>query len=84
MKHAFELLVDHLLEGGFFLQEAVEILERTMITRTLERMGGNCSAASKALGIHRNTLQKKIVEFKLERKAPQRVKSALRRAKSAS
>jgi len=80
MKQSFDRLVDDLIDKGFFLEQAVEILERTLITRTLERTGGNCSAASKLLGIHRNTLQKKMLDFKLERKPPQRVKAAARRA----
>jgi DNA-binding NtrC family response regulator len=89
MKHTFEGLVEHLMKGGFFLEEAVEILEKTLIIRTLERTGGNRSAASKALGIHRNTLQKKMHNFKLDmarpkRKPPQRVKKAASRAASAS
>ena len=46
MKPTFDSLVDHLMGGGFFLEEAVEILEKTFITRALERTGGNCSAAS--------------------------------------
>ena len=29
----FDQLIDHLMEGGFFLQEAVEILEKGMIER---------------------------------------------------
>jgi DNA-binding NtrC family response regulator len=84
MKQSFEGMVDHLIEGGFFLEEAVELLERTFITRTLERTGGNCSAASKLLGIHRNTLKKKVMEFKLERKAPQKVRRSVRKAASGS
>jgi DNA-binding NtrC family response regulator len=87
MKHTFDDLVDHLMKGGFFLEEAVEILEKTLIIRTLERTGGNRSAASKLLGIHRNTLQKKTHDFELDtpkRKPPQRVKKAARRAASAS
>ena len=89
MKQTFEALVDHLIAGGFFLQEAVEILEKTYIARALERANGNRSAASKALGIHRNTLQRKLLEFKMDeaapkRKPPRRVKSAARsRAASA-
>ena len=79
MKQSFDRLVDDLLDKGFFLEQAVEILERTLITRTLERTGGNRSAASKLLGIHRNTLQKKMLDFKLERKPPQKVKTAARR-----
>jgi DNA-binding NtrC family response regulator len=32
----------------------------------MERTDGNRLAASKLLGIHRNTLQRKITEYKLE------------------
>jgi len=84
MQNTFEGLVDHLLDSGFFLEEAVEILEKTLIIRALDRTRGNCSAASKLLGIHRNTLQKKMLDFKLERKPPLRIKVAGRRAVSAS
>ena len=84
MKQTFEGLVDHLINGGFFLEEAVEILERTFITRALERTGGNRSAASKLLGIHRNTLQRKLLEFKLERKPIQKAKPRARRAAAGS
>jgi DNA-binding NtrC family response regulator len=65
MKEKFEDLVDHLVGNGFFLQEVVELIEKTLIERTLERTGGNRSAASKALGIHRNTLQRKMTEYQL-------------------
>jgi len=80
MKQSFDRLVDDLLDKGFFLEQAVEILERTLITRTLERTGGNRSAASKLLGIHRNTLQKKMLDFKLERKPPRKAPAAARRS----
>jgi len=65
MKDKFDGLVDHLLNGGIFLQQAVEVLEKNMIQGALERNGRNQSAASKALGIHRNTLQRKMVEYNL-------------------
>jgi DNA-binding NtrC family response regulator len=42
-----------------------------MIQRALDRSRGNQSAASKLLGIHRNTLQRKMVEYGLgERRKP--------------
>ncbi len=66
MKDNFEGLVQRLLNGGVFLEEAVEILERGMIEGALGRNAGNQSAASKQLGIHRNTLQRKMQEFGLE------------------
>ncbi len=72
MKETFEKLVDHLLENGFFMEEAVEILEKTLIARAVERTDGNRSAASKLLGIHRNTLQRKIIEYKLGDQRPRK------------
>jgi DNA-binding NtrC family response regulator len=85
MKEHFESLVEHLIENGFFLEEAVEILEKTLIQRALAGTTGNRSAASKLLGIHRNTLQRKMVEYKLgeprvRRKPARRVQSARKRA----
>ena len=65
MKEKFDGLVEHLFKGNIFLPEAIEILERSMIHRALEGCGGNQSAASKQLGIHRNTLQRKMSEYGL-------------------
>lgn len=68
MKEEFEHLVDYLLDNGFFLQQAVGLLEQTLIGKAMERSGGNRTAASKLLGIHRNTLQKKIEGYELEQR----------------
>ena len=87
MKEQFDGLVDHLIERGFFLEEAIEILERTFIERTLARTKGKRSAASKALGIHRNTLQRKMIEYQLGksrvRRKPLRAERGERRKASA-
>jgi len=83
MKKEFEALVDHLMGNGFFLEEVTELLEKTLIERTLERTGGNRSAASKLLGIHRNTLQRKLAEYQLgarkARRKPVRTEARTRR-----
>jgi len=83
MKKEFEALVDHLMGNGFFLEEVTELLEKTLIERTLERTGGNRSAASKLLGIHRNTLQRKLAEYQLgarkTRRKPVRTEGRTRR-----
>ena len=65
MKNGFDQLVEHLLNGGLFLQQAVEILEKSMIQGALEHNRGNQCAASKQLGIHRNTLQRKMVTYEM-------------------
>ena len=73
MKTIEELAVK-LLDSGFFMEEAVELLEKGMITGALVRTEGNQSEASKVLGIHRNTLQRKMTEYKIDgrRKKPVR------------
>ncbi|MGA2275847.1 MAG: helix-turn-helix domain-containing protein [Bryobacteraceae bacterium] len=66
MKNEFDGLVARLLNGGVFLTDAVGLLERSMIEAALGHSKGNQSAASKQLGIHRNTLQRKALEYGLE------------------
>ncbi len=65
MKERFDALVQNLLDGNIFLEEAIEVLEKSMIEGALKRTQGNQSTASKHLGIHRNTLQRKMVEYDL-------------------
>jgi len=76
MKERFDGLIDQLLQSNIFLPQAIELLERSMIQRALEQCGGNQSAASKQLGIHRNTLQRKMQEFELENGRPRRKPAA--------
>ena len=62
----------------------MEILEKTMISRTLVKTKGNRSAAAKALGIHRNTLQRKITTYALEQnRKPVRSEQGRRRRSKA-
>lgn len=82
MKESFDALIDHLVGGGFFLEEAVEILEKGMIARALEKTNHNQSEASKVLGIHRNTLQRKMTQFQIDGKHPRRKPLARARAVS--
>ena len=65
MKERFDGLVEHLLDGQLFLQQAIEILEKSMIQGALVRNHGNQCAAAKQLGIHRNTLNRKMMAYEL-------------------
>ena len=76
MKERFDGLIDQLLQSNIFLPQAIELLERSMIQRALEQSGGNQCAASKQLGIHRNTLQRKMQEYELEIGRPRRKPAA--------
>jgi DNA-binding NtrC family response regulator len=65
MKNEFDGLIEYLLKNNIFMQEAIELLERKMIGSALTQNEGNQSATSKQLGIHRNTLQRKMLEYEL-------------------
>ena len=65
-----------MLGGNISLEDAVEILERSMIEGALALNRGNHSAASKQLGIHRNTLQRKLTEYGLGNTRPRRKPAA--------
>ncbi len=60
------------MKSGLFLEQAVEILEKSMIERALQETGANQSEASKMLGIHRNTLQRKMVAYDIDGRRPRR------------
>jgi transcriptional regulator with PAS, ATPase and Fis domain len=72
MKERFDGQVEHLLDGQLFLQQAIEILEKSMIQGALVRNHGNQCAAAKQLGIHRNTLNRKMVAYELGGARPRR------------
>jgi DNA-binding NtrC family response regulator len=65
MKERFDRLDGLAAEllGKVKMEDAVELLERSMIQLALEQSEGNQSAASRQLRIHRNTLQRKMVEY---------------------
>ena len=66
MKDQLESLVGMMVERGILLDEAVHEFEKKFIKRVLDRLNGNQSRAAKILGIHRNTLSRKVGEYKLD------------------
>ena len=66
MKDQLEGLVSQMVERGILFDEAVGEFEKKFIKRVLERQDGNQSRAAKVLGIHRNTLSRKVGEYKLD------------------
>jgi len=68
MKDQLEGLVGQMVEHGILFQEAVGEFEKRFIKRVLDRSKGNQSRAAKILGIHRNTLSRKIFTYKLDRR----------------
>jgi DNA-binding protein Fis len=68
MKDQLEGLVGQMVERGIMFQEAVGEFEKRFIKRVLDGSNGNQSRAAKVLGIHRNTLSRKIFTYKLDRR----------------
>jgi DNA-binding protein Fis len=67
VKDQLESLVEMMVERGILLEEAVAEFEKKFIRRVLEHARGNQSRAAKVLGIHRNTLGRKVGDYKLDR-----------------
>jgi transcriptional regulator with PAS, ATPase and Fis domain len=65
VKEALESLVADMVDRGIHFDEACEEFQRRFIKRVLERKAGNRSLAAQALGMHRNSLARKIEEFRL-------------------
>jgi Fis family transcriptional regulator len=66
VKDQLEGLVSQMVERGILFDEAVGEFEKRFIKRVLDRSHGNQSRAAEVLGIHRNTLSRKIGEYKLD------------------
>lgn len=65
MRDQLEGLVSQMVERGILFDEAVCEFEKRFIKRMLDRTNGNQSRAAELLGIHRNTLSRKIDLYKL-------------------
>lgn len=63
MKTRLEALVDEMLDGSILLTEAAEEFERVFIEKALERNGRHISKTANKIGIHRNTLSKRLTSY---------------------
>lgn len=67
MKEQLDELIDEMLTKGILYDDAKREIERRFISRALARSGGNLGRAAGLLGIHRNTLTRKITTYRLKR-----------------
>lgn len=70
MRDQLEGLILQMVERGILFDEAVGEFEKRFIRRVLDRTNGNQSRAAEVLGIHRNTLSRKMSEYKLDHRRP--------------
>lgn len=63
MRAKLEALIEEMLDGQILLDEAVAEFERLYIEKALSRHQKHLSNTAKVLGIHRNTLSKRVIAY---------------------
>ena len=63
-----ERLVEEMVETGVRFEDAVREFEKRFIARTLGQHDGSLTRTADALGVHRNTLTRKIAEYRIRRR----------------
>lgn len=65
MKQELDALIVEMVDKGIRFSEAKREFEKRFIARVVQRHRGNLSRAAQDLRIHRNTLGRKVEEYKL-------------------
>lgn len=65
LRARLELLIDEMLDGHILLDEARAEFEKLYIQKALERYENHLTKTAHALGVHRNTLSKKVASFQV-------------------
>ena len=66
MHRLLEQLVSQMVEKGIHYEDAVREFDRRFIIEVMDKTDGNLSKAADTLGVHRNTLSRKIKELKIK------------------
>jgi len=69
MREQLEQLVHEMVTRGIRYDEAQREFEKKFIMQVLLKANGNLGKAADLLGIHRNTLARKMNEYRLRRSA---------------
>ena len=64
LREQMETLVSQMLDGHILLGEAVTEFEKLYIQKALARHSDHLSNTASVLGIHRNTLSKRVSDYK--------------------
>ena len=69
LKQKLDSLIEEMISKGIRFPEARREFEKRFVAQVLERENGNLSRAAKVLRIHRNTLSKKLQDYRLRRRS---------------
>jgi DNA-binding NtrC family response regulator len=66
VREQLDSLVQQMLDRGVRYEDARREFEKVFITRALQRSNGCLGDAAELLGIHRNTVTRKMSEYKIK------------------
>ncbi|HTI39381.1 MAG TPA: helix-turn-helix domain-containing protein [Vicinamibacterales bacterium] len=69
MRDQMDKLVAEMLDKGVLYDDARREFEKMFIARALQRAKGNLGDAADLLGLHRNTIARKMAEYRIKRSA---------------
>ena len=72
MRELLGRLVDQMVAGGITFEDGRREFERRFIGRVLDDTDGHLSKAAAQLGLHRNTLTRKLAELDIKPKKSRR------------
>ncbi len=64
-----EKLVEEMVDTGVLFDDAVKEFEKRFIARVLNHCDGSVTKTAETLGVHRNTLTRKMIAYKIKRRA---------------
>jgi DNA-binding NtrC family response regulator len=73
MRARLEALIEEMLDGQIMLDEAVAEFEKLYIQKALARHKEHLSRTAGILGIHRNTLSKRVAAYRKQERAANRI-----------
>ena len=70
MKAELENLIEQMITRGILFEEAVKEFEKRFILKVVDHHRHNLSKAASELGIHRNTLSKRLLDYQNGHQTP--------------
>jgi DNA-binding NtrC family response regulator len=67
VRDQMDKLVTEMLDKGVLYEDARREFEKMFIARALQRTRGNLGDAADLLGVHRNTIARKVSEYRIKR-----------------
>lgn len=67
LKEVLEGVIEEALDAHLLWPEVCEQFEKLFIVSALRRCNGSIQQAAEIMGVHRNTLSKKIREYQIDR-----------------